>query len=107
VPKALQTQAISAGAGRSLAEITPEELAPLAGIRGVTPEENSRQLLEAVRNDGQWVTNNEETGLNLTLNGYRVLGKDGKPVSRTWGQLQQTGTQQREIDATVPTFRSY
>lgn len=101
VPKTLNTGLISAGADMTLRTLKPEDLAPLAGLRGVAPEENQRQLHEAVVNSGKWVPNNDETGLNLTVNGYRVLGKDGKPVSRTWGQLLEKGADRPEFEPSV------
>ncbi|MNP32026.1 hypothetical protein D3C76_1251830 [compost metagenome] len=64
---------------------------PLPGLRGVTDAANAEQLHEALLNGGQWVPTNDESGLSLTLNGYRVLGKDGKPISRSWADLQQQG----------------
>lgn len=91
VPKTLDTAAVSRGAEHALNQIKPEELMPLPGLRGVTDAANAEQLHEALLNGGQWVPTNDESGLSLTLNGYRVLGKDGKPISRSWADLQQQG----------------
>lgn len=96
VPKAVDTDAVSTGAERALESIKPEELQPLAGIRGVAPGENIRQLHEAIISGGQWVNTNDESGLALTLNGYRVLGKDGKPIVRSWAELQQKANETRK-----------
>ncbi|MBD1555006.1 hypothetical protein HAQ04_26740 [Pseudomonas sp. C2L11] len=93
VPKALDTSSIRRGADRALGEISGADLMPLPGLRGVTPEENARQLESAVRDGGEWVTNGDETGLTLTVNGYAIRGKDGKLVQRTWQQLQGLGIQ--------------
>lgn len=91
VPKTLDTNAVSRGAEEALKRITPEELMPLPGISGVAETENARQLHEALQAGGQWVPTNDESGLALTLNGYRVRGKDGKPVVKSWAELQQQG----------------
>lgn len=91
VPKTLDTNAVSRGAEEALRSITPDELMPLPGIGGVTESENARQLHEALQAGGQWVPTNDESGLALTLNGYRVRGKDGKPLVKSWGELQQKG----------------
>ncbi len=91
VPKTLDTAAVNRGAEHALNQIKPEELMPLPGLRGVTDAANAEQLHEALLNGGQWVPTNDESGLSLTLNGYRVLGKDGKPISRSWADLQQQG----------------
>lgn len=91
VPKTFDTNAVSRGAEEALNELTADELMPLPGISGVTAEENARQLHEALQAGGQWVPTNDESGLSLTLNGYRVRGKDGKPLVKSWGELQQHG----------------
>jgi hypothetical protein len=52
-------------------------------------------------NGGQWVPNNDETGLNLTVNGYRVLGKDGRPLTRTWGQLLEKGANKPAFEPSI------
>lgn len=91
VPKTLDTNAVSRGAEEALKLITPDELMPLPGIGGVTETENARQLHEALQSGGQWVPTNDESGLALTLNGYRVRGKDGKPLVKSWAELQQQG----------------
>lgn len=91
VPKTLDTNAVSLGAEETLRRITPDELMPLPGISGVAETENARQLHEALQAGGQWVPTNDESGLALTLNGYRVRGKDGKPLVKSWAELQQRG----------------
>ncbi|KIQ60205.1 hypothetical protein RL74_06695 [Pseudomonas fluorescens] len=94
VPKTLDTGAVSRGAERALQTIKPEELMVLPGIQGVTDEQNAKQLYEALQSSGQWVPTNDESGLALTLNGYQLMGKDGKPIIRTWDQLQTEGLQE-------------
>ncbi|XXD97926.1 hypothetical protein J3P94_18445 [Pseudomonas sp. Z3-8] len=94
VPKTLDTNAVSRGADRALQTITPDELMPLPGFEGVTDGENANQLINAVKSGGQWVPTNDESGLALTLNGYQLLGKDGKPLIRTWDDLQLKGLQE-------------
>lgn len=91
VPKTLDTAAVKRGADYALEQISPDELLPLQGLRGITGEVNAEQLRQAVVDGGQWVPVNDESGLALTLNGSRVLGKDGKPIIRTWDQLQTEG----------------
>ncbi|MNJ24372.1 hypothetical protein D3C77_187870 [compost metagenome] len=99
VPKTLDTQAVSRGADRSLASIKADDLMLLPGLLGVTDETNLEQLREAVVGGGQWVPTNDESGLALTLNGYRVLGKDGNPIVRSWDELTTDGLRQEESSA--------
>ena len=91
VPKSLDTNAVSRGAEVALRGIKPDELMPLPGLAGVTDEQNAAQLHDALLGAGQWVPTNDESGLALTLNGYRVRGKDGQPIVKTWEELQQQG----------------
>ncbi|QBF27154.1 hypothetical protein EXN22_16185 [Pseudomonas tructae] len=91
VPKALNTAAVKRGAERALELIDADDLALLPGLRGVPADVNLEQLREAVVAGGQWVPNNDESGLSLTLNGYRLLGKDGKPITKTWDELTTEG----------------
>lgn len=100
VPKSLDTNAVSRGATLALGQIKPDELMPLPGISGVTDQDNATQLHGALQSSGQWVPTNDESGLALTLNGYRVRGKDGKPIVKTWAELQQQGL------ATPPTRKA-
>jgi hypothetical protein len=101
VPKTVDTKAVSQGASEALEGITVEELAPMPGLKGVLPEENLRQLHEAVQSSGQWVNNNDESGLSLTVNGYRVMGKDGKPITRSWADLQRAASGVKKSGAPV------
>ena len=91
VPKTLDTNAVSRGANDVMRQIKPDELMPLPGFAGVTDEQNLHQLHDALQSSGQWVPNEDESGLSLTLNGYRVRGKDGQPITRSWAELQQQG----------------
>lgn len=91
VPKTLDTNAVSRGAERALQTIKPEELMVLPGFEGVSDDQNAKQLLDALQSGGQWVPTNDESGLTLTLNGYQVMGRDGKPITRVWDDLQMQG----------------
>lgn len=99
VPKSLDTAAVKRGADQALANISADDLALLPGLRGVPADVNLEQLRQAVVDGGQWVPNNDESGLSLTLNGYRLLGKDGKPITRTWDELTAEGLKRQESDA--------
>ncbi len=107
VPKTQNVAAVRAGADRTLENIQADQLLPLPGLPGVTPEENARQLREAIIGDGQWVPNNDESGLSLTLNGYRVLGKDGKPIVKTWEDLEAEGLTKPEPRRPTPGLGIY
>lgn len=102
VPKTQDTEAVSRGATAAMRQIKPEELMPLPGFAGVTEEQNRKQLHDALQSSGQWVPNDDETGLSLTLNGYRVRGADGKPITRSWADLQQKGLREPDQYRVAP-----
>lgn len=89
VPNTVDANAVSAGARTYISDLTSDQLYPLEGLPGVSEEDNAKQLEDAVKNSGEWVTNQDESGLDLMVNGYRVLGRDGNPISLTWDQLIQ------------------
>lgn len=102
VPKTQDTGAVSRGAAQAMRQIKPDELMPLPGIGGVTEEQNRKQLHEALQSSGQWVPNEDESGLSLTLNGYRVRGADGQPITRSWADLQQKGLREPDQYRVAP-----
>jgi hypothetical protein len=104
VPKAINTAAVRRGAETSLRTIKAEDLVALPGVPGVPEDVNRQQLQEAVRTSGQWVPNSDETGLSLTVNGYRVLDKDRKPITKTWNELIDAGTQPPDEYRVAPTM---
>lgn len=104
VPKTLNTAAVRRGAETTLRSIKAEELIALPGIEGVPEEVNRQQLQEAVRTSGEWVPNADETGLSLTVNGYRVLDKDRKPITKTWNELIEAGTVPPDEYRVAPTM---
>lgn len=102
VPKSFDTQAVSRGAIKTLGQIKPDDLILLPGVPGVTDQDNAAQLHTALKNSGQWVPTNDESGLALTLNGYQVRDKDGKPIVRTWAELQQQGLREPDKYRVAP-----
>lgn len=102
VPKTQDTEAVSRGANQEIRQIKPDELMPIPGFAGVTEEQNLKQLHDALQSGGQWVPNDDESGLSLTLNGYRVRGKDGQPITRTWADLQQKGLREPDQYRVAP-----
>ncbi|WDY60396.1 hypothetical protein [Pseudomonas sp. PSKL.D1] len=99
VPKSLNTAAVKRGADLALESMAADDFMPMPGILGVTDSANAEQLRQAVVDGGQWVPNNDESGLSLTINGYRLLDKDGKPITRTWDELTTRGLSQPESNA--------
>ena len=99
-----ETYRVPRGAGVSLD--TVEQLTSIAvdildfndvwipsGVAGVTADENLRQYKDSIRNNGRWVTNQDESGLIL-VDEFKntVVKKDGKtPIELTWDELRGGG----------------
>lgn len=87
IPKDLDTTSVRRGTEVFVQSLTPSDLFIEQGVVGVPKEVTEQQYLQAVKQGGQWVTNGDETGLTLTANGYRVLDKNGHPITKTWDEL--------------------
>lgn len=61
-------------------------------------QEDMRNL---VANDGFWITNGDETGAVLALPDGVVLGADGRPIARTWAELEAMAQAQAAKGRTV------
>lgn len=55
--------------------------------RGQSTELQREQMVYRIRNEGYFVTNEDETGLRLFVGTQRVLGKDGEAINFKWEQL--------------------
>lgn len=82
---------------------------PLNDMPGVTADVKARHTREAIQDNGFWTTaaaGGKETGLQLMLfnrNGTvtPIIGTDGKPVIRTWAQLQgDVAVEQTRVEST-------
>jgi|GEM_PF-6685572 len=79
--------------GRMVADFAahPEKLQVPAPNASLTAEQNQRNEAVRVSQQGQWVTTDDDSGLQLVVPspiGFRaVRTADGQPVIRTWAQL--------------------
>lgn len=92
VPKSEQSTAVSSGARNALDGITADSIAPLTAA-GATPEQNAALTLDAIKTNGQWITNGDESGLRLMVQGkdgafYPVRKTDGSMFDMSWADLR-------------------
>jgi hypothetical protein len=82
-PKEL-TSTIKPAARGVVNNLTADDLAPIGGNPSMTDQQRRAGLLSAVRSDGAWLNNADESGIVLTYmaQGRRqpVIGKDGQPI---------------------------
>lgn len=86
---------VSDGTSTYLDSLTADKILPLIGDPRLSDEVNRQQSLTRIKYKGQWVTNSDETGLTLMLNGLLVNGSDGQPITVSFGDLAKLGSENR------------
>lgn len=86
---------VSDGTSKYLDSLTADKIMPLIGDPRLSDEVNRQQSLTRIKDKGQWVTNSDETGLTLMLNGLLVNGSDGQPITVSFGDLAKLGSENR------------
>lgn len=86
---------VNDGAGKYLEALTADQIMPLVGDPRLPEDVNRKQSLSRIKDSAQWVTNSNETGLTLMLNGLIVNGADGRPVSVSFQDLSKLGAANR------------
>lgn len=65
---------------------------------------NREQSISRIRENSQWVTNSDETGLTLMMNGLLVNSADGKPITVKYSDLAKLGAGQRSTWNSITKF---
>ncbi|CFR19933.1 transglycosylase SLT domain-containing protein [Yersinia kristensenii] len=86
---------VSDGVDAFMSKLKPADITPLIGDPRLSNEVNQQQSLNRIKDNAEWVTNADETGLMLTLNGLIVSGADGNPVTASFADLAQLGSTNR------------
>lgn len=92
------------GAKKYLTDLRPEQIMPLIGDPRLPDNVNREQSISRIRENGQWVTNSDETGLTLMMNGLLVNGADGKPITVKYSDLAKLGAGQRSTWNSITKF---
>lgn len=93
----LDLRDVNDGAGKYLEALTADQIMPLVGDPRLPEDVNRQQSLSRIKDSAQWVTNSNETGLTLMLNGLIVNGADGRPVSVSFQDLSKLGAANRSM----------
>ncbi|HBZ17495.1 MAG TPA: hypothetical protein DEO73_17285 [Pantoea sp.] len=94
------------GANHYLENLKADQIMPLQGDPRLGDEVNRQQSLSRIRDSAEWVTNADETGLLLTLNGLVVNGSNGAPITANFSDLSKAGQQNRGVLNSVGKFFS-
>lgn len=93
--KTIDAAAVTQGCRRSLNSIAgkPEDieehlLHTLYPVReGGSHEEQLRAMQRDLRDNGEWLVNEDESAARLFIHGNLVRDKNGKPIEKTWDEL--------------------
>ena len=91
VPRDYDADRVELGAKRLLKELASSETVAMNAVPGLTEEMTKAKRAAILTAGGRWVTNADESGLLLTVNGAPVLDADGKPVQATFEELAARG----------------
>lgn len=86
---------VNDGANEYLKSLKPDQIMPLIGDPRLSDSVNREQSISRIRDNAQWVTNSDETGLTLVMNGLLVNGDNGNPITVSFGDLAKLGAGNR------------
>ncbi|EOC1299354.1 Lytic transglycosylase, catalytic [Cronobacter dublinensis] len=97
----LNIKDVSQGVDYLTENLKPSDITPLIGDPRISDEVNRQQSIERIKDNGEWITNSDESGLMLTLNGLVVNGADGNPITVPFSDLAKLGQQNRSFLSSV------
>ncbi|WP_320733853.1 hypothetical protein [Enterobacter kobei] len=100
----LDVDDVSDGVNAFMDKLKPEDIMPLLGDPRVSEEVNRSQSLSRIKDNAEWVTNSDETGLMMTLNGLVVNGANGAPITVPFSDLAKLGQQNRSATNKLTKF---
>ncbi|HBQ5860080.1 TPA: transglycosylase SLT domain-containing protein [Klebsiella pneumoniae] len=83
------------GANVYLKNLTADQIMPLIGDSRLPDEVNREQSISRIRDNAQWVTNSDETGLTLMMNGLLINNAQGQPITVPFADLAKLGAGNR------------
>lgn len=83
------------GADVYLKNLSADQIMPLIGDARLPDEVNREQSISRIRDNAQWVTNSDETGLTLMMNGLLINNAQGQPITVPFADLAKLGSGNR------------
>lgn len=83
------------GANAYLENLSADQIMPLIGDARLPDEVNREQSISRIRDNAQWVTNSDETGLTLMMNGLLINNAHGQPITVQFADLAKLGAGNR------------
>ncbi|EEC0293662.1 transglycosylase SLT domain-containing protein [Salmonella enterica subsp. enterica] len=95
---------VNDGTHAFLETLKPEDIMPLIGDPRLPEDVNREQSISRIRDNAQWVTNSDETGLTLMMNGLLINGANGQPITMSFGDLAKLGAGNRSTWNNITKF---
>lgn len=95
---------VNDGANEYLKNLKADQVMPLIGDPRLPESVNREQTLSRLKDNAQWVTNSDETGLTLMLNGLLVNDANGRPITMSYGDLAKLGAGNRSTWNSITKF---
>lgn len=95
---------VNDGANEYLKNLKADQVMPLIGDPRLPESVNREQTLSRLKDNAQWVTNSDETGLTLMLNGLLVNDANGRPITISYGDLAKLGAGNRSTWNSITKF---
>lgn len=86
---------VNDGANEYLKNLSADQIMPLIGDARLPDEVNREQSISRIRDNAQWVTNSDETGLTLMMNGLLINNAQGQPITVPFSDLAKLGAGNR------------
>ncbi|EPA8515261.1 transglycosylase SLT domain-containing protein [Klebsiella aerogenes] len=83
------------GADVYLKNLSADQIMPLIGDARLPDDVNREQSISRIRDNAQWVTNSDETGLTLMMNGLLINNAQGQPITVPFADLAKLGAVNR------------
>jgi soluble lytic murein transglycosylase-like protein len=89
----LNERVVTDGLTNYINNLKPEDISSVstAPILGLNKEQSDANNIAFIKNNHEWVTNGDESGVILTVNGTPVYGADRNPISVPFIQASQLG----------------
>ncbi|EDH5922688.1 Lytic transglycosylase, catalytic [Salmonella enterica subsp. enterica serovar Corvallis] len=91
----LDIRDVNDGANEYLKNLSADQIMPLIGDARLPDEVNREQSISRIRENAQWVTNSNETGLTLMMNGLLINNAQGQPITVPFADLAKLGAGNR------------
>lgn len=100
----LDIKDVADGADHYISTLTSDQVQAMFGDPRLPESVNREQTLSRLKDNAQWVTNSDETGLTLMLNGLLVNDANGRPITMSYGDLAKLGAGNRSTWNNITKF---